>query len=85
VDEPERWRGQRREHQRVLTHLRGDTFAAGDPGPDQVERVRRVQPRAGRALGGATVAAPDVQHSERLSAEENDETTSPVAALTVSE
>ena len=36
-----------------------------DPGPDQVEGVGGVDPGAGRALGGAPVAAADVQHPER--------------------
>ena len=65
VHEPERGRGQGREDQRVLADRVGDALAAGDPGTDQVERVRGVQPRAGRALGGATVAAAHVQHPER--------------------
>ena len=47
-------------------HRLGHGLAAGDPGPDQLEHVRGVQPRAGRALAGAAVAAADVGDPEWL-------------------
>ncbi len=66
VDGPERRSGEGREHQRVLGDRLGHRLAASDPGPDQLEHVRCVQARAGRALAGASVAAAHVGDSEWL-------------------
>ena len=60
VHRPERGCGDGGEDQRVLGDRRRHGLATGDPGADQLEHVRRVQPRAGRALAGATVAAADM-------------------------
>ena len=66
VDGPERGGGEGGEHQRVLGHRLGHGLAAGDAGPDQLEHVRGVQARAGRALAGAAVAAAHMGDPEWL-------------------
>ncbi len=54
------------EHQRVLRHRRRDGLAAADSGPDQLEHVRRIQPRTRRARGCPAVPAPHMRDLERL-------------------
>ena len=63
---PERRRSHGGEHQRVLRHRLRDGLAAGDAGADQVEHVRRIHARAGRARARPTVPAADVRDPERL-------------------
>jgi hypothetical protein len=66
VHGPERRRGQRREHQRVLRHRRRHGLPTRDAGADQLEHVRGVQTRTRRALGGPAAAAADVGDPQRL-------------------
>lgn len=58
--------GQGREDQRMLRDRRGHGLASGDPGADEVEHVRRVDPRAGQTLTGASIPARHVGDPERL-------------------
>ena len=66
VDATEGRGGEGGEEQRVLSDRLGDGLPAGDPGPDEVEHVRGVQPGAGRALRGPAVPAPHMHHPQRV-------------------
>ncbi len=59
VDRAEGGRGQGDEEPRVRPDRFGDALAADEAGADQVEGVSAVFARAGRAAGGAAVAAAD--------------------------
>lgn len=68
VDRAERGCGDGGEDARVVADGGGDVSAvvSGEAGADQVVGVARVGPGAGRAAGGAAVAAGDAEASARL-------------------
>ncbi len=68
VDRAERGGREGGEYARVIADGGGDVAAvvSGQSGADQVVRVARVGPGAGRAAGGSTVAAGEAEASARL-------------------
>ena len=68
VDGAERRRGEGDEHARMVGHLGGDAFAAGQPGPDELVGVGPVDLGAGRAPGGPARLAGDRQERRRARA-----------------
>ena len=65
MDRAEGGGGEGREHGRVGGDVGGDSFAAGQAGADELERVPAVGFGAGRAGGDAPVAACLVDHAVR--------------------
>ena len=65
VDGAEGRGGEGREHGRVSRDVFGNAFAADQPGAEELEGVTAVDLGAGRAGGGATVAAGFVDHAVR--------------------
>ena len=63
VDRAEGGGGEGGEHGRVSGDVFGDTFAADQPGAEELEGITAVGLGAGRARGGAAVAAGFIDHA----------------------